>query len=56
MHERELDPAVVEGLRNRGHNVEEIASGGREQAIAVDAGGKFIGVADPRGEGTAAGL
>jgi gamma-glutamyltranspeptidase / glutathione hydrolase len=56
MHERDLDPAVVEGLRERGHNVEDIGSGGREQAIGLTADGKLIGVADPRAEGTAAGL
>ncbi len=56
MHERDFDANIVEGLRERGHNVENIGSGGRTQAIAVDADGQFIGVADPRGEGKAAGL
>jgi gamma-glutamyltranspeptidase/glutathione hydrolase len=56
MFERELDENVVEGLRERGHNVENIGSGGRAQAIALDHEGKLIGVADPRAQGTAAGL
>jgi gamma-glutamyltranspeptidase/glutathione hydrolase len=55
IYERGLDANVVEGLRQRGHNVEEIGSGGRTQAIARGEG-KLIGVADPRGNGTAAGL
>jgi gamma-glutamyltranspeptidase/glutathione hydrolase len=55
-YERGLDEAIVEGLRERGHNVEEIRSGGRTQAIAVAPDGKLIGVADPRGNGTAAGF
>ena len=54
-YEKDLDASIVEGLRKRGHNVEEIGSGGRTQAIAVDADGKLIGVADPRGDGKAAG-
>ena len=56
MHERDLDVNLVEGLRERGHNVEDIGSGGRQQAIGVTADGKLIGVADPRAEGKAAGL
>jgi gamma-glutamyltranspeptidase/glutathione hydrolase len=56
MYERDLVESAVEGLRERGHNVESIKSGGRAQAIAVDADGKLIGVADPRADGTAAGL
>jgi len=54
-YEKGLDENVVEGLRDRGHNVEEAESGGRTQAIAVDATGKLIGVADPRSGGKAAG-
>jgi gamma-glutamyltranspeptidase/glutathione hydrolase len=56
MHESGLDANIVEGLRDRGHNVEEIGSGGRTQAIAADSEGKLIGVSDRRGNGTAAGL
>src|SRR5262245_20541274 len=55
-YERGLDTNIVKGLHGRGHNVEEIGSGGRTQAIAVDADGKLIGVSDPRDEGMAAGL
>jgi gamma-glutamyltranspeptidase len=55
-YERGLDDKVVEGLRKRGHNVEELESGGRTQAIGVDASGKLVGVADPRTvDGKAAG-
>ncbi len=54
-YENGLAPKIVEGLRERGHNVEEIASGGRTQAIGVSADGKLIGVADPRSDGKAAG-
>ncbi|MCI0332811.1 MAG: gamma-glutamyltransferase [Planctomycetes bacterium] len=56
MHEHNFDANIVEGLRERGHNVEDIGSGGRTQAIARGPDGKLIGVADPRGEGKAAGL
>jgi gamma-glutamyltranspeptidase/glutathione hydrolase len=56
MHERDLDASIVERLRERGHNVEDIGSGGREQAIGMTADGKLIGVTDPRGNGLAAGL
>jgi gamma-glutamyltranspeptidase/glutathione hydrolase len=54
-YEKGLDEKIVEGLRDLGHNVEEIESGGRTQAIAIDSAGKLIGVADPRSGGTAAG-
>jgi gamma-glutamyltranspeptidase/glutathione hydrolase len=54
-YEKGLDEKVVEGLREMGHNVEELESAGRTQAIAVDASGKLVGVADPRVEGKAAG-
>ena len=50
-----LDPRVIKGLRERGHNVEELESAGRTQAIGVGPDGKLIGVADPRGGGKAAG-
>lgn len=55
-YENDLDANIVEGLRDRGHNVEAIGSAGRTQAIAVAADGKLIGVSDPRAGGTAAGL
>lgn len=54
-YEKGLDEKIVEGLRDRGHNVEEIDSGGRTQAIALDSTGKLIGVSDPRTAGKAAG-
>jgi gamma-glutamyltranspeptidase / glutathione hydrolase len=54
-YEKELAPEIVEGLRRRGHNVEEVESAGRTQAIARSSDGKFVGVADPRGGGKAAG-
>jgi gamma-glutamyltranspeptidase/glutathione hydrolase len=55
-YERGIDEKIVEGLRELGHNVEAIGSGGRTQAIALDEHGKLIGVSDPRGAGNAAGL
>lgn len=55
MHEEDFDQKLVAGLRQRGHNMENIGSGGRMQAIATDAEGRLIGVADPRGAGVAAG-
>ncbi len=55
MYEKELARDLVEGLRERGHNVENIGSGGRTQAIAVTKDGKLVGVADPRSGGKAAG-
>src|SRR6185295_12557830 len=54
-YEKGLAPEPVEGLRQLGHNVEEIDSGGRTQAIAVTRDGKLVGVADPRSNGSAAG-
>ena len=54
-YEKGLDEKVVEGLRDRGHNVEELESAGRAQAIGIDAAGKLVGVADPRSAGKAAG-
>jgi gamma-glutamyltranspeptidase / glutathione hydrolase len=53
-YEKGLSKKTVEGLRDRGHNVEEVDSGGRTQAIALK-DGKLIGVADPRSKGKAAG-
>ncbi len=55
-YEKGLGAAIVQGLRDRGHNVEAMGSGGRTQAIAITADGKLIGVTDPRAEGKAAGL
>ena len=56
VYERGLDAEIAEGLIERGHNIEVIdGGGGRTQAIALGDDGKLIGVADPRGRGTAAG-
>jgi gamma-glutamyltranspeptidase/glutathione hydrolase len=59
-YEKDLSPEIVEGLRERGHNVEVVennalAGRGRTQAIAVTHDGKLQGVADPRSGGKAAG-
>ncbi len=57
--EKTLAPEIVAGFRQRGHAIEEVApsSGGRTQAIAVaPPNGGLIGVADPRGDGAAAGF
>jgi gamma-glutamyltranspeptidase/glutathione hydrolase len=56
MYEGRLDENIVAGLQERGHNVEDVGSAGRTQAIAIDASGELIGVSDPRGQGKAAGL
>jgi gamma-glutamyltranspeptidase/glutathione hydrolase len=55
-YENGLDSRIVEALRERGHNVEGIGSGGRTQAVALGDDGKLIGVSDPRDNGRAAGL
>lgn len=56
--EKTLAPEIVDGLRQRGHAIEVVGpgTGGRSQAVARDGTGKLLGVADPRGEGSAAGL
>ena len=54
-YETGFDEKIVEGLRDLGHNVEDIGSGGRTQAIMVDSSGKLVGVSDPRTNGKAAG-
>jgi gamma-glutamyltranspeptidase/glutathione hydrolase len=54
-YEKGLDEKIVAGLRDRGHNVEELESAGRAQAIGIDAAGELVGVADPRSAGKAAG-
>jgi gamma-glutamyltranspeptidase/glutathione hydrolase len=55
-YERDLDSNVVEGLRSLGHNVEDDGTIARAQGVALESDGKFIGVADPRAGGKAAGL
>ena len=52
--ERGMNPSIVNGLRDRGHQVEWTATAGITQAI-VWRDGQFIGVADPRAGGQAAG-
>ncbi|HEX5470840.1 MAG TPA: gamma-glutamyltransferase, partial [Lacipirellulaceae bacterium] len=54
-YEKGLAPEIVEGLRERGHNVEELTSAGVTQAIEAGPDGTLIGVADPRAGGKAAG-
>jgi gamma-glutamyltranspeptidase/glutathione hydrolase len=58
-YEKGLTPEVIDGLRKRGHNVkvlDKVVDGvGRTQAIAMNRDGKFVGVADPRSKGKAAG-
>ncbi len=58
-YEKGLAPEVVDGLKKRGHNVkvlDNVVDGvGRTQAIMVAHDRKFVGVADPRSKGKAAG-
>jgi gamma-glutamyltranspeptidase/glutathione hydrolase len=58
-YEKGLAPEVVDGLRKRGHILKaldkEVDGVGRTQAIAMNRDGKFVGVADPRSSGKAAG-
>ena len=65
-YEKDLAKGYIDGLRQRGHELEEIDSGGITQASAVDTlgrvpgvsgtrGRKLIGVSDPRGYGKAEG-
>jgi len=54
-HEEGVESPILDGLRKRGHAMELSQSGGRTQAIALGAGGRLIGVSDPRGQGRAAG-
>lgn len=58
MVETTLAPEIVVGLRRRGHTIEKLpaGTGGRTQVIAVAPNGGLVGVADPRGDGTAAGF
>jgi gamma-glutamyltranspeptidase/glutathione hydrolase len=54
-YEKALANSYVEGLRQRGYELEEIDSGGITQAIGIDPSGELVGVSDPRGYGKAAG-
>jgi gamma-glutamyltranspeptidase/glutathione hydrolase len=54
-YEKGLDQSVVDGLRTRGHELDEVTGAGRTQAIAATDDGKLIGASDPRGYGKALG-
>jgi gamma-glutamyltranspeptidase/glutathione hydrolase len=55
--EESLDPSIVTGLENLGHQVKRSSSSGVLQAIGVSPEGDgFVGVHDPRVAGKAAGL
>ena len=59
LYEKGLAPEIVDGLRKRGHDVKvldkEVDGVGRTQAIVMNRDGRFVGVADPRSAGKAAG-
>jgi gamma-glutamyltranspeptidase / glutathione hydrolase len=50
-----FDPATVEILKQRGHNLIEREPWGNANGIQALPNGNLEGAADPRGEGTAAG-
>jgi gamma-glutamyltranspeptidase/glutathione hydrolase len=54
-YEKGLDESVIDGLRTRGHKLDEVTGAGRTQAIAATDNGKLIGTSDPRGYGKALG-
>jgi gamma-glutamyltranspeptidase/glutathione hydrolase len=54
-YEKGLDQTVIDGLRRRGHKLDEVTGAGRSQAIAATSDGKLIGTSDPRGNGKAFG-
>jgi gamma-glutamyltranspeptidase / glutathione hydrolase len=54
-YEKGLDQSVIDGLRARGHALDEVTGAGRTQAIAIANDGKLVGTSDPRGNGKAAG-
>jgi gamma-glutamyltranspeptidase / glutathione hydrolase len=51
-----FDPATIENLQKRGHQIERRGYWGNANAIEQRADGTLAGAADPRGEGTAAGF
>lgn len=56
MVEKALPQAVQDALAARGHKIKEIPAGSTSQIVARSADGKgFVGAADPRGGGSAAG-
>jgi gamma-glutamyltranspeptidase/glutathione hydrolase len=54
-YEQGLDRVVVNGLRERGHELEEVSGAGRTQAIALTNDGNLVGTSDQRGYGKAVG-
>jgi gamma-glutamyltranspeptidase/glutathione hydrolase len=54
-YEKGTDEKMLDGWRNRGHKLEQVASGGRTQAVICSADGKLTAVSDPRSEGKANG-
>ena len=58
LFESEVDPAVVEGMRERGHTPTLLGSEdimGHAQVIAVEPTGSLVGAADGRSDGQVAG-
>ena len=56
MVEKELPGALRAGLAKRGHKLKRISSIGVSQIVARSPnGGSFVGAADPRAQGNAAG-
>ena len=57
--ENRFDPAVIQDLRNAGHDIEEIGAFdevmGHAGALVRHPNGLIEGAADPRGDGAAAG-
>ena len=47
---------MIKELQKRGHPLVVEDSLGAAQAVGLDAQGQLIGAADPRGQGSAAGL
>ena len=54
--EKTLGKGVIKELQKRGHPLVFEDSLGAAQAVGLDAQGQLIGAADPRGQGSAAGL
>ena len=54
--EKTLGKGVIKELQKRGHPLVVEDSLGAAQAVGLDAQGQLIGAADPRGQGSAAGL
>ena len=56
--EGSIDKSVFEALKQRGHNVQDVRALGNAHGLTLtktDTGFKFLGAADPRGEGVAKG-